>query len=170
MLITRLFSKTYIPFYRKINLKEVYICGNFNCIGWKQEFYLLNKSFSLFQMKTTHQRRRWECSFENCDQLCTTKSSLKRHIERYHSQPTSEILRGRKRSKHIIPNAELIEREFFGEELTDAAKMAKIRRLEKEAKEKDTEIERLKELNAQLEAQLNAQETTASSMAAPSEV
>lgn len=65
---------------------------------------------------------RWVCYHEECQQECSSKASLQRHIERMHS---SRILRGRKRSRKV-ETIDLTEREYFGEDdLTDKANMKK---------------------------------------------
>lgn len=88
-------------------------------------------------MFRVHLGHRWTCSHDGCEQKSVSKQSLKRHIERIHTQPTGSILHGRagndnRRKKNDGKN-----------ELTDNGQMAKIRRLEGELKSKDLIIDAL---------------------------
>lgn len=109
-------------------------------------------------IKSSHKGHRWVCYHEECAQECSTKASLKRHIERMH---TSKLLRGRKGNRRVVATVDLTEREYFGDdELTDKAKMMKIRRLENELKLKDEEIQKLKKINERLNAENEKLKTT----------
>lgn len=118
-------------------------------------------------IKSKHQGLRWICEIDDCDQACTTKASLRRHIARAHLPPINSILRNLPDSQAVASSHDLKEKEYFDEgELTDGAKMAKIRRLESELKTKDTIIEaltksyeRLKEENEILKATIDNQPT-----------
>lgn len=98
-------------------------------------------------IKTAHLGHRFVCQFDGCDQECTKKASLLRHINRYHSS-TNNLLRSRHASRKRVVTIDLTEREYFNEtQLTEKAKMAKIRRLEFELKRKD---ETINELNKEI--------------------
>lgn len=107
-------------------------------------------------VKSKHLGRRWRCP--DCPQECTTKGSLARHIQRIHKK-LGKILNNRNKSKRnidqISEKVDLKEREYFADEngedlLTDGAKMAKIRRLEKEVEDKNIEIQQMKDLISNL--------------------
>lgn len=107
-------------------------------------------------VKSAHKGHRWVCNHEECSQECTSKASLKRHIERKHLGPLNKILCERKGSGKRKLSIDLAEREYFGDdELTEGAKIAKIRRLENELKAKEIEIQTLKEENDELKAGQN---------------
>lgn len=96
-------------------------------------------------IKIVHRFNRWVCPQPKCLQQCATKQSLKRHIERKHSSLNTKK-GNRKRS------CQLNEYEYFGEgELSDSAKLAKIKRLDQELRSKESEIKALKEKNLKLQ-------------------
>lgn len=92
-------------------------------------------------IKTAHKGVRWICPNDECKLDFASKASLKRHIQRIHSGPMTKLgLRRKRRASEI----NLKEREFFGDDLTDGAKIAKIQRLENQIESKDKLIKTLK--------------------------
>lgn len=83
-------------------------------------------------MRSVHLGHRWTCSHDGCEQKCVSKPSLKRHIERIHTQPTGPILDGSAGNENDGKN-----------ELTDNGQMAKVWRLEADIKSKDLMIDAL---------------------------
>lgn len=115
-------------------------------------------------VKIKHRLNRWVCPQAECNRMCATKASLQRHVERKHTRQnilTKHRKGSRKRSRKQMENQlDFNECEYFGaDELSDAAKTAKIRRLEQELqreKDKTKSLEenllQLKQENEQLKA------------------
>lgn len=123
-------------------------------------------------MRSVHLGHRWTCSHDGCEQKCVSKQSLKRHIERIHTQPTGPILDGSAGNERDANQADelmpIVENENDGKnESTDNGQMAKIRRLEADIKSKDLMIDALtkaysslKEENEMLKATLVGNQPT----------
>lgn len=95
-------------------------------------------------VKTAHKGARWICKIlQECLQDFVSKASLNRHIGRLHSGPMDKLV-GRLKDRKRKAKMDLRETEYFGDDLTDGAKIAKIRRLEKENGKLKKENERLK--------------------------
>lgn len=65
--------------------------------------------------KSKHQGLRWICEIDDCDQACTTKASLRRHIARAHLPPINSILRNLPDSQAVASSHDLKEKEYFDE-------------------------------------------------------
>lgn len=102
-------------------------------------------------IRSVHNLAKWECP--DCQEIFSTKTSLKRHIFRKHPKL---VKRDKKSSQAGSLKVNLNEQEYFGMyELSDGAKLAKIRRLEKEVEGKNTKIKILEDLNAALRKHVN---------------